>query len=107
VPPLVDEPLAGSMFRSLLADDASVDDALRFPIADLCGGRPAFILADHGAQILGVEHAPAVLAAADLAAVEPELHPSELILVDPVLRALEYMWRGLSYLEQSKFATAT
>jgi hypothetical protein len=106
LPPLVAEPLAGSMFRSLLADDAEVDEALRFPIAELCGGRPAFILADHGAHILGVEHAPGILAATDLHDFGPELHPSELVLIDPVLRALEYMWRGMTYSDQIKFATA-
>ena len=53
VPPLVRDAESGRMFRSLLADDARVD-GLVFPVSELCGGRAAFVLADHGAPRLTV-----------------------------------------------------
>jgi hypothetical protein len=105
VPPLADDSEAGSMFRSLLADDAGFDDRV-FPEAVLCAGRAAFVLVDHGAAALDVSAAPGLLAAADLSDVDLELHESELVIVDPVLHALERMWSGLSPYERGEFETA-
>lgn len=105
VPPLVDDPMAGSMFRALLADDASFEDLI-FPTPELCGGRTAFVLTDHGATPLEASQAPGALAAADLSRVDLELHESELVLVDPVLRALERLYSGLSYHERAAFESA-
>lgn len=105
VPPLADDSAAGSMFRSLLADDVSVDDRV-FPEAQLCAGRAAFVLVDHGAAALDVSVAPGLLAGTDLSDVDLELHESELVFVDPVLHTLERMWSGLSPHERAEFETA-
>ena len=105
VPPLVRDAESGRMFRSLLADDARVD-GLVFPVSELCGGRAAFVLADHGATALDPSQAPRLLAEADLAKVDLELHESELVWVDPVLRTLERVWSGLSPYGRSDFESA-
>jgi hypothetical protein len=105
VPPLVDDDQAGGMFRSLLSAEAGVGGRT-FPVPELCAGRSAFVLADHGAAALDASEAPAVLAAADLSAVDVELHESELVWVDPVLRTLERIWSGLDPSERTTFETA-
>ena len=105
VPPLADDSAAGSMFRSLLADDASFDDRV-FPEPELCAGRSAFVLVDHGAAALNVSAAPGLLADADLSDVDLGLHESELVFVDPVLHTLERMWSGLLPYERGEFETA-
>jgi len=105
VPPLVKDREAGSLFRSLLGDDLRVD-GLAFPVRELCAGPAAFVLADHGGTSLDPSAAPRLLAEADLAGVDLELHDSELVWVDPVLRALERVWSGLSQSHRNDFESA-
>ena len=51
VPPLVDDPHTGALFRELLPDAATHCDR-SFPVAPLCAGRAAHVIVDHGATEL-------------------------------------------------------
>ena len=105
VPPLVDDEAAGTLFRELLPDQARFD-GLAFPERSVCGGRTAFVLADHGARALGPAEAVRVLSDADLGHVRLEEHGSGPVSVDPVLRVLERLWSRLSPDGRSEFETA-
>jgi hypothetical protein len=105
VPPLVDDESAGTLFRELLPDQARFDD-LEFPEPSLCGGRTAFVLADHGGRALSPEEAVRVLSDTDLGHLRLDAHESRRVSVDPVLRVLERLWRSLSADERSEFESA-
>lgn len=105
VPPLVDDELAGMLFRELLPDQTRFD-GLALPDGSVCGGRPAFVLVDHGARALAPDDAPRVLADADLGQVRFEEHESGRVYVDPVLRVLERLWSGLPASMREEFEAA-
>lgn len=105
VPPLVDSSDAGSMFRDLLGENPSFLSR-DFPPRELCSGRSALALADHGALALTAADAPALLAETANDTIAFEEHESGGLMVDPVLRVLERLWSGTATEERAEFESA-
>ena len=104
VPPQL-EGGAGKEFRSLLTASAAFDGK-RFPRADLCVSEFARVLVDHGAVELAATSAARVLASADPERSSLGAHPTADLRVDPVLGALETIWRSLPRDGRADFESA-
>lgn len=106
VPPLVDDEEVGALFRSLLSVREFVGGR-SLPPSDLCGGRAAFVMADHGTHVLRTDEAPQLLAESRPASLALAPHPSTPDLrVDPIVDCLERLWDGLPTHERGAFVAA-
>ena len=93
VPPIVGGTL-GDDIRRLLPDDVTVDGR-RLPSTGFCGESVARIAVDHGADALPAAAVAHLLAGAEPSRSKPYKHTSGRFSIDPVLNALERLWRAV------------
>lgn len=103
VPPTKLPETQGSEYRALLPDGASVGET-RLPAARFCNAASGRVLVDLGARVLSSAEAVALLADADPAASQVQSHGSAAIWIDPVLTAVERLWRASSDEDQEQVA---
>lgn len=92
LPPLVQEPTVGQVFRDLLTPEAMFGEKY-FPAVNCCGSQIARILVDHGASALSADEAVLVLSKPDPKRSNLTVYGS--LFVDPVLSVLESLWLAL------------
>jgi Domain of unknown function (DUF3883) len=85
----------GSEYRALLPDDVSIGNT-SLPAARFCDSAVGSVLVDLGARALTEPEAVQLLAKADPEMSRIQDHPSAKISIDPVLTALERLWRASS-----------
>ena len=95
VPPTTLPGSQGSEYRALLPDDVSIGKT-SFPAARFCDSVVGRVLVDLGARALTDPEAVELLAMADPEMSRIQEHPSAKISIDPVLTALERLWRASS-----------
>ena len=105
VPPTRLPGTQGSDYRTLLPDGTSVGQT-RLPAAPFCDAAVGCVLVDLGARALTSAEAVGLLANADPAASRLQSRGSPAIGVDPVLTAVERLWRASSDEDRGRVAEA-
>jgi hypothetical protein len=103
VPPTAMPGNQGSEYRELLPVSASAGRS-DLPAPPFCDGAVGRVLVDLGARALTPAEAVGLLATADPAASRLQSHSSAAIRVDPVLTAIERLWRASTDKEREMVA---
>lgn len=105
VPPVSLPGTQGSNYRALLPPNVKFEGML-LPAARFCDAAFGCVLADLGARVLASAEAVSLLADADPDASRVQPHESVDLWVDPILTALERLWRASGDKDREAIADA-